>query len=103
MNQILGRIRIKNSKGKELLYTTDKTDLENFGLKYDIEFPNIRVIGKGTEFQIDNIKYKVVDMYTYFYDETDNNDSNKGINLIGSGYRHPFNFDITYYVDEVDK
>ena len=100
MNQILGRVRIKN-KDKAILYTTDMFVLENFGLIHDSEFPNIRILKRGTEFQIDNTKYRVADIYTYFYDEIEDNNSDKGVNSIGNGYRYPFNFEITYYVDEV--
>jgi len=102
MSQILGRIRIKNTRGKEILYTSDKTDLESMGLIPDTEFPDIRVIKKGTRLNIDDKEYEVKDMYTNFFDDTDENDDSKGTNIIGSGERHPFNFDITYYVEEID-
>lgn len=101
MSQILGRIRIKNTRGKEILYTSDKSDLESFGLDPDIEFPDLKVIKKGTHLQIDEKEYQVKDMYTNFYEDTDENDESKGISLIGSGERNPFNFDITYYVEEI--
>jgi len=102
MSQILGRIRIKHVKGADILYTTDKDLLEDFGLEHDKEFQDIRVINKGTEIHIDDKRYRVVDMYTYFYDGTYDNDENKGMSLIGGGDRHPFNFDITYYVETVE-
>jgi hypothetical protein len=102
MSKILGRIRIKHVKGADILYTTDKSVLENFGLEHDKEFQDIRVIKNGTELQIDDKRYRVVDMYTYFYDETYDNDENKGISLIGAGDRYAFNFDITYYVETVE-
>ena len=102
MSQILGRIRIKHVNGADILYTTDKGLLEDFGLEYDTEFQDIRVINKGTEIQIDDKRYRVVDMYTYFYDGTHDNYENKGMSLIGGGVRHPFNFDITYYVETVE-
>lgn len=102
MNEILGRIRVKHVKGADILYTTDKTVLENFGLEHDKEFPDIRVIKKGTEIQVDDRRYIVVDMYTYFYDQMNDNDEEKGISLIGAGDRLAFNFDITYYVEAIE-
>ena len=102
MSKILGNIIIKHIKGNKILYTTDKSVLENFGLEHDKEFQDIRVIEKGTELQIGDEKYRVVSIYTYFYDKTYDNDENKGID--GSdGDRHAFNFNITYYVETVEQ
>lgn len=101
MSEILGRIRVKHTKGAEILYTTDKSELENFGLEHDKEFKDIRVMKIGTEIKIDERKYRVNDIYTYFYDDTNDNDETKGTSLICDGNKHPFNFDITYYVENV--
>ncbi len=102
MNEILVRIRIKHIKGADILYTTDKSVLENFGLEHDKEFQDIRVIKKGTEIQVDNRLFRVVDMYTNFYDQINDNDEKKGSSLVGTGDIHAFNFDITYYVETIE-
>ena len=101
MSGILGRFRIKHEKGADILYTTDISALETFGLKHDEEFQDIRVIEIGTVLNIEGRKLRVVNMYPYFYDNTNDNDGRYGVSLYSAGSRFPFNFDITYYVESV--
>ena len=99
MSEIKTRIRVKFNNGKSILYTTDRDTLESFNLEHDQEFSDLRIIEEGTVLDIFEKKYKVVSLYSYFYDEMQCVDENTGINLYGKGENQPFNFDITYYVE----
>ena len=103
MAQILGRIKIMHEQGAEIAYTTDLNVLRQLGLQPDQEFRELTVIKKGTVLTFsDGKKMEVTRMYTYFYETDQEINPDYGINLYGYGENHPFNFEITYYVKEVE-
>jgi hypothetical protein len=99
---ILARIRVVYKAGGDIAYFTDKRVLHTLDLTKDKEFTNLTVIKKGTIITTsDDIKLKIVDISTHFYDKTDKIDRNYGMSIYGIGEDFPFNFEITYLVEEV--
>lgn len=101
---ILARVKIRHIEGGEIAYIYEKKILEQLGLKpSEQDSPEI-FINIDDIIEIDGVKYKIVKIHTKFYNKTFGEEYWKyGINLNGIGdIEIPFNFQITYIVDDVD-
>ena len=100
MSEILTRIKIKNVKGAEIAYLYHKETLEKIGLQPDGFDPKCTFINVGSEFTIEDKMYRVVNIATIFFPETYDVED-KGTNLYAMDEQVPFNFQITYIVENV--
>lgn len=102
MESITARIRVarNDSPDSPFFFATDLIALKQIGLKHDAHW-NHTDIGTGSELVIEGKEYQVVRMRTSFHDTTHNDAGEHGIHAFGHGDRHPYNFEITYYVSEV--
>ena len=100
MAGILARIKIEHVQGAEIAYLYEKEILEQFGLIPDSYDTSVTFLNEGDEFQLGNEKYRVVKIYTKFFNQIFE-PNNYGINLYGIGEQQPFNFQITYKVENV--
>jgi hypothetical protein len=101
MSGILTRVKIKHIQGADIAYILEKTLLEKIGLqptKYD---RNETFFNIGDIFTIGEDRYKVVNIFTKIFNQTHEPD-NYGVNMHRIGENLPFNFQITYEVDNVD-
>src|SRR4051812_37821956 len=100
MSGILARIKIKHVQGAELAYLHEKEILEKIGLVPSTFDSSETFFNVGDEFYLGDTKYKVISIYTKFFKEIYEPD-NYGINMYGIGETLPFNFQITYEVDDI--
>jgi len=98
MSGILARIKIKHVQGAEIAYLYEKEILEQIGLLPDSYETSVTFFNEGDVFQLGKDRYRVVKIYTKFYDQIHEPD-NYGIDLYGIGKHQPFNFQITYEVE----
>ncbi len=102
MAEIKPRIRIFYANGTEIAYTTDLNTIKSLQIPADDEFTDLHPISVGTILSMeDDVRLRVVNIYTHYHDREFDNSGEYGINLYGYGERYPFNFEITYHVEEV--
>jgi hypothetical protein len=101
MSGIFARIKIRHTQGAELAYIYEKEVLDEIGLKPTKYDPTETFFNVGDQFFLEDRQYKVIAIHTKFLNETYYPDGKKGINLFGIGEQQPFNFQITYEVDNV--
>jgi hypothetical protein len=100
MSGILTRIKIKHVKGGELAYILEKEIFDEMGLQPTQYDKNETFLNIGDIFTLGKAKYIVVNIFTKIYNQTYEPD-NYGINLYRIGENLPFNFQITYEVDDI--
>jgi hypothetical protein len=100
MSGILARIKVKHVKGAELAYFYEKELLANIGLEPTRFDANETFFNVGDVFKLGDETYKVVNIFTKFFNETYEPDS-YGTNLYRIGEMLPYNFQVTYEVDNV--
>ena len=98
MAGILARIKIKHVQGAEIAYLYEKEILDQIGLIPTAFDPNETFFNIGDEFSIGEDRFKVVKIFTKFFNQI-HEPHNYGINMYGIGEPQPFNFQITYEVD----
>ena len=102
MESITARIRValNASPYSPFFFATDLAALRRIDLKYDAHW-NHTDIGAGNQLVIEGKEYLVIRLTTSFHDTNHNDAGEHGIHAFGHGDRHPYNFEITYYVSEV--
>jgi len=78
--------------------TTDFSVLKTLGLEVDAEFKDLWRLDNGTIITIESVRYVIKDISTRFYKDTDEMYQDKGC-YSGAGEPLPFNFAITYYIN----
>ncbi len=96
---ILARIKLKHVKGAEIAYLYDFEILKSISSKLSDFDPSVTFLNVGDFIDYDEQKFKIVNINTKFFNETEDLDQGKGINLVGIGEQIPFNFQITYELD----
>ncbi len=98
MSGILARIKIKHVKGANIAYLYQIESLERFGLlASDADF-NVTFFNVGDIFHYEDVKYKVVNIHTKFFNDI-HEPHNYGVDLYGIDDHEPFNFQITFVVE----
>lgn len=104
MTQIKTRILIAIEDTRDILYnTTDITVLKKIAPDHDSYHKDVGPLEVGTKFQFTDQDFEVKKITSHYYDVEHPNDSNVGLQDERQREAHPFNFQITYWVDEVDK
>lgn len=96
---ILARIKLKHVKGAEIAYLYDFGILKSINSKPSDFDPSVTFLNVGDFIDYDEQKFKIVNINTKFFNETEDLDQGKGTNLVGIGEQFPFNFQITYELD----
>ena len=101
---ILARVRIRHMEGGEIAYIYEKKILEQLGLKSSGQDSTETFINVDDIIELNGVKYKIVKIHTRFFNKTFGEEYWKyGTNIYGIGdIEIPFNFQITYVVDNVD-
>lgn len=100
MAGILARVKIKHVQGAEIAYLYEKEILDQIGLNPTEYDPNETFFNIGDEFTLNEDRYKVVNILTKFFNQI-HEPHNLGISIYGIGEQQPYNFQITYEVDNV--
>ena len=102
MEPITARIRValNDSPDAPFFFATDLAALRQIDLKHDAHW-NHTDIGAGNQLVIAGQEYQVVRLTTSFHDANHDDAGEHGVHAFGHGDRHPYNFEITYYVSEV--
>lgn len=97
---ISARIKFVHVKGAELAYFYEKKLLDKLGLIPDTFDPNQTFMNVGETITLFEKKYKIVNILTKFFKEEYEDYMNYGVNVSGVGEQLPFNFQITYELDD---
>ena len=95
---ILSRIKLKPVKGADI-YFYDYEIFKELGVAPNEYDPSEFFLNVGDKLTYDGTEYKIVNIYSKFFDETTDLNHGKGVNLYGVGKQLPFNFQITYVVE----
>ena len=96
---INARVKFVNIKGAELGYIYEKKELYNLGLKPS-EYDKFETyLNIGDLIKIVETDYKIVNIYTKVFEELLGDEDLGGINMYGIGEQRPFNFQVTYVLD----
>jgi hypothetical protein len=96
---ILARIKLKHVKGAEIAYLYDFEILKSISSKPSDFDPSETLLNVGDIIDFDEQKFRIVNINTKFFKETEDLNQGKGTNLVGIGEQLPFNFQITYVLD----
>jgi len=103
MAQILCRLRFHMAIGGDgFFYSSDLEELRKFGLNHHLELKDATYIIVGSRVLLGERQFEVVRIDTHFLDHTNPNQAWSGINPEEGEPRHPFNFEVTYFVKKVD-
>lgn len=100
MSGILARVMIRHEQGATISHFCEKGLLDQIGLvptKFD---PNETFFNVNDVITIDGRELKIIRINTKFYNKT-HEPHNYGINMYGVGEELPYNFEITYVVNDV--
>jgi hypothetical protein len=98
MAGILARIKIEHVQGAEIAYMYEKEILDQIGLNPTEFDTNETFFNIGDKFQLGERSYRVVNIYTKFFNQI-HEPHGYGVNIYGIGEQQPYNFQITYEVE----
>ena len=100
---ILARVKIGHVNGGEIAYIYEKKILEQLGLKASEQDSIETFMNTDDIIELNGERFKIVKIHTKFFNKTFGEDFWKiGANLYANGaIEIPFNFQITYIVDNV--
>lgn len=96
---ILTRVKLKHVKGAEIAYLYDFEILKSLNSNPSEFDPTETFLNVGDSITYEDKKFKIVKIHTKFFNETVDLNHGKGTNLLGIGEQLPFNFQITYELD----
>jgi len=97
---ILARVKLKHVQGADIAYFYNYKIFKELGLKPSEFDPTETFLNVGDVITYDDKKYKIVKIHSKFFNETTDLNTGKGTNLLGVGEQLPFNFQITYELDD---
>ena len=102
---ILARVKIRHVNGGEIAYIYEKKILEQLGLKPSEQDSIETFMNTDDIIELNGERFKIVKIHTKFFNTTFGEESWKyGTNLYGIGdIEIPFNFQITYVVDNAEE
>jgi hypothetical protein len=100
MEGIKARIKLKHIQGAELAYIYEKDLLNQIGLKPTEYDPSETFMNIDDVILLNDKRYKIVGINTKFLNEIEDMEDLGGINMYGIGEQLPYNFQITYLLED---
>jgi len=102
MENILVRIKLRYEQGGEIAYFSSKEVLDTFELQVNEHESSETFFNVGDTINLNGNRLIVKKINTKFFNKL-YSPSNYGINTLGIGEDGPFNFQITYLVDDYNE
>ena len=97
--KIQTRVKLKHVKGAEIAYIYDFEILKSINSNPSEFDPSETFLNVGDSITYEDKKFKIVKIYTKFFSEIVDLNLGEGTNLLGIDEQLPFNFQITYELD----
>jgi len=97
---ILTRVKLKHIKGATLGYLYNFEFLKSLNPSPRESIPSETLLNVDDIITYEGKKFKIKAICSKFFSETDDFSDGKGVNLLGIGGQLPFNFQITYILDD---
>ncbi len=95
------RISIGKTERGDIGFIYDYNLLKNLNVIPDLTFKNYYFLEKGSVFELNRSKYRIVEVRPFFYNESIDMTNPPGVNYLGIGDLLNFNFEIAIFVEEI--